>query len=170
MALIPSLNIEYLLGIDGISVLFLPLSALLTLMAMLGSWNAIQHLSQLHLALLLVLQSVTMGVLTALDLMLFFLFWELTLLPLFFLIGLWGIGVKRRSAAMKYTLFMLFGSVPLLVAILLLAVNHANVIGGGSIPQELSFSLPVLLTTSLTDNLQGTVFWLLLLGFAVKAP
>jgi NADH-quinone oxidoreductase subunit M len=111
-----------------------------------------------------------MGVLTALDLMLFFLFWELTLLPLFFLIGLWGIGVKRRSAAMKYTLFMLFGSVPLLVAILLLAVNHANVIGGGSIPQELSFSLPVLLTTSLTDNLQGTVFWLLLLGFAVKAP
>jgi NADH-quinone oxidoreductase subunit M len=169
VAWIPSLNIEYLLGIDGISVLFLPLSALLTLMVILGSWNSIQYLSRLHLALLLVLQSVTMGVLTALDLMLFFLFWELTLPPLFFLIGLWGIGVKRRGAAMKYTLFMLFGGVPLLFAFLMLAINHATSMAG-SIPQDLSFSLPVLLSTPLADNLQGAVFLLLLLGFAVKAP
>jgi NADH-quinone oxidoreductase subunit M len=166
---IPSLKIEFLLGIDGISVLFLPLSALLTVMAIIGSWNTIQHLSQLHFALLLALEGITMGVLSALDLVLFFMFWELTLPPLFFLIGLWGIGPERRGAAMKYTLFMLFGGVPLLFAILILAINHATSLGG-SIPNELSFSLPTLLTTPLPNSLQSTVFFLLVLGFAVKAP
>jgi NADH-quinone oxidoreductase subunit M len=166
---IPSLNIEFLLGIDGISVLFLPLSALLTLMAILASWNSIQHLSRLHFALLLALEGITMGVLSALDLVLFFLFWELTLPPIFFLIGLWGIGPKRRGAAMKYTLFMLFGGVPLLFAIVILAINHATSISG-TIPQDLSFSLPVLLTTPLPNSMQSLVFFLLLVGFAVKAP
>jgi NADH-quinone oxidoreductase subunit M len=168
-AWIPSLHIEFLLGIDGISVLFLPLSALLTLMVIIASWNSIQHLSRLHFALLLALEGVTMGIFCALDLMLFFVFWELTLPPIFFLIGLWGIGPKRRGAAMKYTLFMLFGGVPLLFAILILAINHATTVTG-SIPQDLSFSLPVLLTTPLPDSLQRVVFLLLLLGFAVKAP
>jgi len=166
---IPGLQIEFLLGVDGISILFLPLSALLTLMAILASWNSIQHLSRLHFALLLALEGITIGVLCALDLVLFFVFWELTLPPIFFLIGLWGIGPKRRGAAMKYTLFMLFGGVPLLFAILILAVNHATVLGG-SIPQDLSFSLPTLLTTPLPNDSQRLVFFLLLLGFAVKAP
>ncbi|MEI6706281.1 MAG: NADH-quinone oxidoreductase subunit M [Methylococcales bacterium] len=168
-AWIPSLNIEFLLGIDGISVLFLPLSALLTLMAMVASWNSIQHLSRLHFALLLALEGITMGVLSALDLVLFFLFWELTLPPIFFLIGLWGIGPQRRGAAMKYTLFMLFGGVPLLFAIVILAINHATSVSG-TIPQDLSFSLPILLITPLPNSLQSVVFFLLLLGFAVKAP
>lgn len=166
---IPSLHIEFLLGVDGISVLFLPLSALLTLMAMIAAWNSIQHLSRLHFALLLMLEGVTMGVFCALDMVLFFLFWELTLPPLFFLIGLWGVGAKRRGAAMKYTLFMLFGGVPLLFAIVILAMNHVTAVNG-SIPQDLAFSLPTLLTTPLPDDLQRTVFFLLLLGFAVKAP
>ena len=168
-AWIPNLNIEFLVGIDGISVLFLPMSALITLMAMIASWNSVQYLPRLHFALLLALEGVTLGVLTALDLALFFLFWELTLPPLFFLIGLWGIGPKRRYAAMKYTLFMLFGGVPLLFAIILLAINHASAVQG-VIPQDLSFSLPVLLETPLPDHLQALVFLLLLLGFAVKAP
>jgi len=166
---IPSLNIEYLLGVDGISVLFLPMSALLTLMAIIASWNSVQYLTRFHFALLLALEGITIGVFLALDMALFFLFWELTLPPIFFLIGLWGIGSGRRSAAIKYTLFMLFGGVPLLFAIIILAVNHATVTGG-SIPQDLAFSLPVLLETSLPDNLQALVFLLLLLGFAVKAP
>ncbi len=166
---IASLNIDYLLGIDGISVLFLPMSALLTLMAIIASWNAIQHLTRLHFALLLALEGITVGVFSALDMALFFLFWELTLPPIFFLTGLWGIGSERRSAAMKYTLFMLFGGAPLLFAIIILATNHATAVGGG-IPQDLAFSLPVLLATPLPDNLQALVFLLLLLGFAVKAP
>ncbi len=129
-AWIPSLNIEYLIGVDGISVLFLPMSALLTLMAIVASWNSVQHLTRFHFALLLVLEGITIGVFLALDMALFFLFWELTLPPIFFLIGLWGIGSGRRSAAIKYTLFMLFGGVPLLFAIILLAVNHATAVGG----------------------------------------
>ena len=168
-AWIPNLNIEFLVGIDGISVLFLPMSALLTLMAIVASWNSVQHLHRFHFALLLALEGVTLGVFSALDLALFFLFWELTLPPIFFLIGLWGIGPKRRYAAIKYTLFMLFGGVPLLFAILLLAINHATAVHG-AIPQDLSFSLPVLLETPLPDHLQAIVFLLLLLGFAVKAP
>ena len=168
-AWIPSLNIEYLIGVDGISVLFLPMSALLTSMAIIASWNSVSHLTRLHFALLLALEGITIGVFLALDLALFFLFWELTLPPIFFLIGLWGIGSERRSAAIKYTLFMLFGGVPLLFAITILAVNHATAVGG-SIPHDLAFSLPVLMETALPDNLQALVFLLLLLGFAVKAP
>ncbi|MDD5578797.1 MAG: NADH-quinone oxidoreductase subunit M [Methylobacter sp.] len=168
-AWIPNLNIDYMVGIDGISVLFLPMSALLTLMAIMASWNSVQHARHFHFALILALESVTIGVFCALDMMLFFLFWELTLPPIFFLIGLWGIGPRRRSAAMKYTLFMLFGAVPLLFAIIMLAINHANETGG-SIPQHLSFSLPVLLETPVADNLQPLIFLLLMTGFAVKAP
>jgi NADH-quinone oxidoreductase subunit M len=166
---IPGLNIEFLIGIDGISVLFLPMSALLTLMAIIASWNSIQHLQPFHFALLLALEGITIGVFSALDMILFFLFWELTLPPIFFLIGLWGIGPQRRSAALKYTLFMLFGGVPLLFAIIILAINHATDVKG-LIPEDLSFSLPVLLDTPLPDNLQAIVFLLLLAGFAVKAP
>ena len=166
---ISSLNIQYLIGIDGISVLFLPMSALLTLMAILASWRSVQHLTQVHFALLLALEGVTIGVFLALDMVLFFLFWELTLPPIFFLISLWGIGSERRSAAIKYTLFMMFGGVPLLFGIIILSVNHATATGG-SIPFDLAFSLPVLLATPIPEHLQAWVFILLVLGFAVKAP
>lgn len=163
------LNMHYQLGIDGISVLFLPMTALVTLMCLLASWNTVQHLSRFHLSLMLLLEGITIGVLTALDLTLFFLFWELTLPPIFFLIGLWGIGAHRRYAAMKYTLYMLFGGVPLLFAIILVALNHAQ-LTGGNIPEDLVFSLPELVKTPLSKELQGTVFLLMLVGFAVKAP
>jgi NADH-quinone oxidoreductase subunit M len=166
---IPFLNIDYLVGVDGISVLFLPMSALLTLTTIIASWNSIQHNPRFHFALLLALEGITIGVFTSLDTVLFFLFWELTLPPFFFLIGLWGIGSQRRGAAMKYTLFMLFGGVPLLLAFIILAINHATV-AGGVIPHALSFSLPVLLETPLAVDLQILVFLLLLLGFGVKAP
>jgi NADH-quinone oxidoreductase subunit M len=168
-AWIPSLNIEYTVGVDGISVLFLPMSALLTLMTLIATWNSVKRLSRFHLALLLALEGVTMGVFLALDLALFFLFWELTLPPIFFLVGLWGIGPERRGAAMKYTLFMLFSGVPLLFAIIILAINHVTHMNG-SIPQDLAFSLSILLKTPLPDNLQTIVFVLLFAGFAVKAP
>ncbi len=168
-AWIPSLNIHYQLGVDGISIGFLPMTAWVTLMALLAGWNSVRHLTRFHLGLMLILEGITIGVYTALDLTLFFLFWELTLPPIFFLIGLWGIGAERRHAAMKYTLYMLFGGVPLLFGIILLALNHARVVGG-SIPGDLLFSLPALLNTPLAAPEQGLIFALLLLGFAVKAP
>jgi len=166
---VPGLNIEFLVGIDGLSVLFLPMTALLMLMVILASWNSISVLTRFHFALLLVLEGITMGVFSALDMILFFLFWELTLPPIFFLIGLWGIGPRRRSAAMKYTLFMLVGGVPVLFAFIMLAVNHAAGIGG-VIPRNLAFSFPVLLETPVPDDLQVLVFLFLLAGFSVKAP
>ncbi|MEQ1635157.1 MAG: NADH-quinone oxidoreductase subunit M [Methylococcales bacterium] len=166
---IPRMHIEYLVGVDGIAVLFLPLSALLTLLSIGASWNSIKHLSRFYFALLLALESVTLGIFCALDMVLFFLFWELTLPPLFFLISLWGVGAQRRNAAMKYTLFMLFGGVPLLFAIIILALNHAASMGA-EIPQGLVFNMPMLLKTPLPENLQALVFLLLLLGFGVKAP
>lgn len=169
LAWIPFLNIEYLLGVDGISILFLPLSSLLTVTVILASWNAISHNQHFHFALILALQGITAGVFTALDMMLFFFFWELTLPPLFFLIGLWGIGAQRRQAAMKYTLFMLAGGGPLLLAIVIMAANHATQVGG-NFPQDLSFSLIALLETPLPAEKQTLVFVLLLFGFAFKAP
>lgn len=168
-AWIPSLHINYYVGIDGISVLFLPATAFLTLSAIMTSWNAIQSLQRFHFALILLLEGISIGVLSALNTLLFFVFWELTLPPLFFLIGVWGIGPKRRSAAMKYTLFMLFGGVPLLFAILLLAMNHATTVQG-LLPKDLCFNLLILLETPVSDHLQLIVFSLFLLGFAAKAP
>ncbi|MEQ1636172.1 MAG: NADH-quinone oxidoreductase subunit M [Methylococcales bacterium] len=163
------LNIHFEVGVDGISMLFLPCSALVMLMLIISAWNSVQYFRRLHFALLMALEGILMGVFCATDMILFFLFWELTLPVIFFLIGLWGIGPQRRGAALKYSLFMLFGSVPLLIAITMLAINHATQVGG-NIPQDLAFSFPVLLATPVEDGLQPIIFLLLLTGFAIKAP
>lgn len=166
---IPNLNVHYLLGIDGIAALFPPLTALLFCGVILASWTSIQTLPRLYFALLLALESFTMGVFCALDLVLFFLFWELTLVPIYFLISLWGIGPERRFAATKYTLFMLAGGIPLLFAILLLGFHHASAVGA-PIPGGLSFDYLTLLEQPLPASWQTAVFLLLFFGFAVKAP
>ncbi|MGX2040847.1 complex I subunit 4 family protein [Methylocaldum sp. MU1018] len=168
-AWIPSLNISYVVGIDGLSILFPPLTALLTLAVILASWTQVQTQVRLYLALTLLLESATLGVFCALDLALFFLFWELTLIPIFFLVSLWGIGPQRRYAASKYTLFMLAGGVPLLFGIILLALNHAEATGSSSL-HGLSFDYLTLLHQPVSEELRTAVFVLLFLGFAVKAP
>ncbi len=166
---IPTLNVDYLLAVDGISVLFLPLTVLLCIGVILASWNSIRSMTRLYYSLLLLLGSTTLGIFCALDLILFFLFWELTLIPLYFLISLWGVGPNRRYAAVNYTLFMLAGGVPLLFGFLLLGFNHAGV-EGLAIPAGLSWDYRELLATPLPDGVQMRVFLLLLLGFAVKIP
>lgn len=160
-AWIPSLGIHYLVGIDGISVLFLPATALLFIGAVLTSWNTVHTLSRLYYSLLLVLAFATFGVFCALDTILFYLFWELTLIPLFFLVSLWGIGPNRRHAAMKYTLVMQAGGVPLLFGFLVLAFANS------AVPV---FDLPALLAIPLPTATQYLVFVLLLIGFGVKVP
>jgi NADH-quinone oxidoreductase subunit M len=166
---IPTLQVDYYLGIDGLSVLFLPLTVLLFSGVILASWTSVRTLPRLYYTLLLILESATLGIFCALDTILFFLFWELTLVPTFFLISLWGVGPHRRYAAVKYTLMMLAGGVPLLFGFLLLAFNHAG-LTGGAVPAELAFEYPVLLKTPLPAETETAVFFLLLLGFAVKAP
>jgi len=165
----PTLNIHYAVGVDGISVLFLPLAALLFIGVILGSWTQVRTMQRLYFTLLLLLESTTLGIFLALDTVLFFLFWELSLVPLFFLVSLWGVGANRRYAATKYTLLMLVGGIPLLFAFLVLAFNHAALSGLG-IPGGLSFDYEALLGTPLPDHLELLVFLLLVLGFGVKTP
>jgi NADH-quinone oxidoreductase subunit M len=160
----PGLNVQYLVGVDGLSVLFLPATVLLFIGVILTSWNSVTQFPRLYYSLLLLLQAATLGIFCSLDTLLFFLFWELSLVPLYFLISLWGVGPNRRYAAMKYMMVMLAGGIPLLFGFLLLAFNHAG-LGNG-----LAFDLPTLLATPMPSETERIVFLLLLLGFAVKVP
>jgi NADH-quinone oxidoreductase subunit M len=168
-AWIPSLNIHYAVGVDGLSVLFLPATALLFLGVTLASWNGARYLPRLYFSLLLLQAGATVGVFCALDTMLFFFFWESSLIPIYFLVSLWGVGPHRGYAAAKYTLIMFAGGVPLLFGFLILAFNHAAH-GAAGLPGGLGFDLPSLLATPIPHGLEMTVFLLLLLGFAVKTP
>lgn len=166
---IPSLNIHYAVGVDGISVLFLPATALLFLGVTLASWNTLRNLPHLYHSLLMLQGGATLGVFCATDTMLFFLFWELSLVPFYFLVSLWGAGPHRVYAATKYTLIMFAGGVPLLFGFLVLAFNYASYSGTG-LPGGLSFDLQTLLGMPLPVEVEWAVFLLLLLGFAVKTP
>jgi NADH-quinone oxidoreductase subunit M len=160
---IPTLGIHYLVGVDGISLLFLPATALLFAAVVLASWTSVHTLPRLYYSLLLVLQAATLGIFCALDTVLFFLFWEATLVPLYFLVSLWGSGPHRRHAAMKYTLVMLAGGLPLLFGFVILAFGAGT---GGA----LVFDLPTLLAAPLSGGAQTLLFLLLLVGFGVKLP
>jgi len=166
---IPSLRVHYLLGVDGLSVLFLPLSLVLFIGLVIASWTSVRTLPRVYFSLILLLAGSILGVFCALDTILFFLFWEFGLLPLYFLISLWGIGPHRRYAAAKYTLYMLLAGVPLLFGFVLLAFNHAELSGFG-IPEGLNFDYRSLVFTPLDYRTQLVVFGLLCFGFAVKTP
>lgn len=161
---IPSLGIHYLVGVDGISLLFLPATGLLFVGVVLASWTGVHTLARLYYSLLLLLAAATLGIFCALDTVLFFLYWECTLVPLYFLVSLWGIGPNRRHAAMKYTLVMLVGGVPLLFGFVILAFGAQD--SGGT----LAFDLPTLLAAPLPRDTQILLFLLLLVGFGVKVP
>jgi NADH-quinone oxidoreductase subunit M len=161
---ISSLNIYYLIGVDGISILFLPLTSLLFTAVILASWNTIKYLPQLYFSMLMLLLGANIGIFIALDGILFFLFWELTLPPIYFLVSLWGIGSHRRSAAIKYTSIMLGGGIPILFAWIYLATQYSDIHTG------LSFSYLQLANTSFSLETQTIVFFLFLVGFGIKAP
>lgn len=115
---IPTLNIHYLMGVDGISLPLVVLTTFISLLAMGASWNIDKHVKA-YCILFLLLETGMIGVFLALDFFLFYVFWEIMLLPMYFLIGIWG-GPRREYAAIKFFLFTLFGSVLMLVAILML--------------------------------------------------
>ena len=115
---IPSLNIHYMMGLDGISFPLVVLTSFVCLLAMGASWNIKKHV-RAYCVLFLLLETGMLGVFLALDFFLFYVFWEVMLLPMYFLIGVWG-GPRREYAAMKFFLYTLFGSVLMLIAILLL--------------------------------------------------
>ena len=112
---IPQYGVSYFLAVDGISMPMVVLTALLTFVAVLASWR-LENRPREYFALVMVLETAMMGVFTSLDMMLFFLFWELELAPMYLLIGVWG-GPRREYAAMKFILYTMAGSVFMLVGI-----------------------------------------------------
>jgi NADH-quinone oxidoreductase subunit M len=118
---IPSFNIQYIMGLDGISFPLVVLTAFLSVLAMGASWPITKHVKA-YCILFLLLETGMIGVFMALDFFLFYVFWEVMLLPMYFLIGVWG-GPRREYAAIKFFLYTLVGSVLMLVAILMLYFN-----------------------------------------------
>lgn len=167
---IPALGISYHLAVDGISVLFVGLTAFLTVLVVVYSWDTIRHQVKLYMMCLLALETTTMGVFVSLDLILFFVFWELMLIPSYFLIKLWGGGAERHHAALKFVLYTLLGSVFMLVGIALLNINFHQWASLHHTDHAYSFDFHDLLSVPIPISQQMVIFWLLFLGFAFKAP
>jgi NADH-quinone oxidoreductase subunit M len=159
---IPRFGIRYTLAMDGISLLLVGLTAFLQMIAVLVAWPE-QRRVPLFMALLLILESGLMGVFLAVDLMLFYLFWEVMLLPMVFLIGLWG-EAQGRAAAVKLFLYTLAGSLAMLIAMIALFLLHGEQSG------SYSFALADLMQTRLTLTQEYLLFGGFMLAFAIKAP
>ncbi|MGH7256135.1 MAG: complex I subunit 4 family protein [Nitrospirales bacterium] len=169
---IPPLGISYHLGVDGISVLFVGLNAFLTLLIVLYSWETVSTRLKQYLMALLALETSVMGIFVSLDLILFFVFWELMLIPSYFLIKLWGGGAEgaRQYAALKYVLYTLLGSVFMLLGIVLLDLNYHAWAVAHAVEPTYTFDFLDLLTVPIDSGKQMLIFWLLFMGFAFKAP
>ena len=161
--------IQYHIGVDGISLFLVLLTTFLTPLAILCSWQSIHEYLKGFFIALLVIETAMIGVFVSLDLFLFFLFWELTLIPMYFLIGIWGHG-RRIYAAVKFILYTMFGSILMLVAILWLY----NVSGSANLIR--TFDLPELTARIQTGYIHlppHTELWLFaafFLAFAIKVP
>jgi NADH-quinone oxidoreductase subunit M len=162
-------RIDYAVGTDGLSMPMIILNGLLTLLAVIGSWNIGQRI-RLYMALLLFLETGVMGVFASFDLFLFILFWEVELIPMFLLIGIWG-GARREYAAWKFLLFTLIGSSFTLAGIFLIYVqtgaSDARYQHFASVGAQLTGNLPLL---GGLISLPLLLFLLLFVGFAVKIP
>jgi len=157
---IPSFNIEYFVGVDGISITMVLLTALLSFICMFASWG-IEKAVKGYFALFLLLDAAMMGVFIALDFFLFYIFWELMLLPMYFLIGIWG-GPRREYAAIKFFLYTLAGSVLMLLALLALYFSQT--------PHTFDMTRLMAARGTYPETFQTIVWIALFIGFAIKIP
>jgi len=162
-AWIPSIGAEYFLGVDGLSTLLILLTTLMGFIAVLSSWNAISERVKEYYIFLMVLQTGMLGAFMALDFLLFFLFWEVMLVPMYFLIGIWG-SANRLYSAIKFFLYTLVGSVIMLLGILALYFYNHSVTG------VYTFDVTQFHRLNLPPDLQWWIFLAFFLGFAVKVP
>jgi NADH-quinone oxidoreductase subunit M len=167
---LPELGIGYHLAVDGISVLFVGLTAFLTVLIIIYSWDTVRNQVKLYFMCLLALETTTMGIFASIDLILFFVFWELMLIPSYFLIKLWGGGTERHYAALKFVLYTLLGSVFMLVGIALLNINYHHWAVTHHMERLYSFDLLDLLSAPIPLQQQILIFWMIFLGLAFKAP
>jgi len=158
MAWISAWNINYRIGVDGISVLFVALTALLTVISIMVSWTAIQDRVKEFMMAMLFLEAAIIGVFVSLDLFLFYIFWEAMLIPMYLLIGIWG-GPNRLYAAIKFFLYTLVGSVLMLIAII--AVYFAA---------GRTFDVLAIMNYKFTYTFQLWAFAAFFMAFAVKVP
>jgi len=163
---IPSIGARYHLGIDGISLLLVMLTTFLGMIAILSSWSAIHTRTKEYYILLLLLQTGMIGVFVSLDFFLFYVFWEVMLVPMYFLIGVWG-SDRRLYAAIKFFLYTLAGSVIMLLAILALYFYAPLPAGTAR-----TFDVPTLLAAAqqFPDPLKVWLFWGFFFAFAIKVP
>jgi len=162
VAWIPRLGIYYSLGVDGFSLWLILLTTLLTPVVILAAWGDIVRYCKEFMLLMLVLEGCMLGALVAVDLFLFFLFWELMLFPMFFVIGVWG-GPRRRYATMKFILFTMSGSALMLAAMIYLVLRHAQT-------NAMTFDIVTLYSVKLTDAEQVLLFAAFTLAFMIKVP
>ncbi len=160
---IPTLGATYHIGIDGLGLLLVMLTTVIGFLAVLSSWNSVHDRLKEYYAFFLLLQTGMLGVFMALDFLLFFIFWETVLVPMYFIIGIWG-GPRRVYAAIKFMIYTLIGSVLMLLGILTLYFHHYQEF------QVYSFDIADLMRLHLSSSVQWWVFWAFFVGFAVKVP
>jgi NADH-quinone oxidoreductase subunit M len=159
----PFLNIDYALGVDGISMLFVILNSFITVLVVLAGWRVVQKKVAQYNAAFLIMSGLMNGIFTALDGVLFYVFFESSLIPLYIIIGAWG-GPRRIYAAIKFFLYTLFGSLLFLLALLYLYVESSRFFAGGS------FLILDWQQMPLTLEAQIWLFLAFLVAFAVKVP
>ena len=154
---IPAFNIHYYLGVDGLSVLFVLLNSFITIMVIIAGWEVIQNKIAQYMAAFLIMSGLLNGIFSALDGILFYVFFEASLIPLYLIIGVWG-GPRRVYAAFKFFLFTLAGSLLMLIALLYLFMQSGsfNILDWHDLPIGMSA--------------QSLMFWGFLIAFAVKVP
>ncbi len=160
---IPAFGIDYYVGVDGISLLLIVLTGFLTPIAILSSWVGVEHKVKEFCVFILALEAAMIGVFISLDLFLFYVFWDAMLIPMYFLIGIWGYD-QRIYAAIKFMLYTMAGSVRMLVAILGLAYLHSEATG------SYSFDLLRLYMLDIPPETQRWFFLAFALAFAIKVP
>jgi NADH-quinone oxidoreductase subunit M len=162
-AWIPAFGIDYFIGVDGISLFLVVLTGFLTPLALLSSWESVHERVKEFSLFVLALESAMVGVFISLDLFLFYIFWDAMLIPMYFLIGIWGYD-RRVYAAIKFILYTMAGSVLMLIAILTLAYYHGAVTGTPSFDLLKLYALP------LPGWLQFWGFLAFTIAFAIKVP
>jgi NADH-quinone oxidoreductase subunit M len=162
-AWLPDFGISYHVGVDGISLLLVVLTTFLTPIALLCSWESIESRVREFSFFMLALEAAMIGVFVSLDLFLFYVFWDAMLIPMYFLIGVWGYE-RRIYAAVKFILYTMAGSVLMLLAIIWIAYHHQTVTG------EMSFDLIKLLAVQVPAALQTWLFLAFAVAFAIKVP
>ncbi len=162
-AWIPAFGIQYYIGVDGISLLLLVLTGFLTPLALLSSWESVHKNVKAFSFFVLALECAMLGVFVSIDLFLFYVFWDAMLIPMYFLIGIWGYE-RRIYAAIKFILYTMAGSVLMLLAIIGLAWAHAEAVGTPS------FNLLELQELTLSRQTESWFFLAFTLAFAIKVP